>query len=218
MPRLMLSPPVQMPSTPVRAPVVGVEPAVAQLLGAEGAQLGLLADRGDDGLHRQLVGVTLDRHRAATSRVVGLAELHPLHDHGADLALVVAQDLERRRQVLDVDALLEGLLDLALDGRHLGPGAAVENGHVGAHPPRDRRRVEGHPFGDAGRVDGGVATADHHHVAADLDLLARVGVVEELGAGPDARPVLAGDAELLALVGADGDVDGVDSPSADRRR
>ena len=168
-----------------------------------------LAHRSDDGLNRQFVGVALDGNRTPTSGVIGFTELHALDDHGTYRTIVVAEDLDGCRQVLEVDFFLDGLVDLTLDGRHLRTGATIEDGHLGAHLRGHGCRIADQSFGNARGVDGGVATTDDHHVGADVDLLARVGVVEELGPGPEAGAFLTRDAHGLALVGADGNIDRV---------
>ena len=116
-----------------------------------------------------------------------------------------SDDLDRRDEEFDLDPFLFRRDDL-LDGRgHVLALAAVEDGHVGAETGRA-----------AGRVDGGVAAADDRHLRAEglfaLCPGAFVGVEipEELDAAVDALELLAGDAHLLALVGAGGQIDVVE--------
>ena len=118
---------------------------------------------------------------------------------------LLPDDLDRRDEEFDLDPLLFGGDDL-LDGRgHVLALAAVEDGHVGAETGRA-----------AGRVDGGVAAADDGDLRAEALFALRPGVFmgveipEELDAAVDALELLAGDAHLLALVGAGGQVDVVE--------
>ena len=91
-------------------------------------------------------------------------------------------ETDRRGQEFDLDAFLHGLFDFLVDGRHLVDRSAVEDGHVRAQP-----------LADPGRVDGRIAAADddHHHVLAQVELLAVVEAVEEIDAGEDVGGLLA---------------------------
>ena len=103
-----------------------------------------------------------------------------------------AKHLHRRGEELDVDALLERAFDFGLDGRHFGARAAVQDRDLGAQP-----------LADAGRIDGGIAAADHQHLATHLHLLAAVDAVQKFRPGEDVRRILAGNPQLQALVSAD---------------
>ena len=113
-----------------------------------------------------------------------------------------SDDLDRRDEEFDLDPFLFGRHDL-LDGRgHVLALATVEDGHIGAEAGRA-----------AGRVDGGVAAADDRHLRAEALFAFRPGgfigieIPEELDAAVDALQLFAGDAHLLALVGAGGQID-----------
>jgi hypothetical protein len=90
----------------------------------------------------QRVGLQL-LELAGGLREPGLVKGHLLDDH---LAVV---DVLDRREPLEQDALLQGLFDLEVVGRHLVAGAAVD----------DDRLFRAQPLGRAGGVDGGVAAA-----------------------------------------------------------
>ncbi len=97
---------------------------------------------------------------------------------------------------MDTDALLLGVFDLPGAGRHLGPGAAVDDGdRLGSQTQRR-----------PGGVDGDVAAADDGDAPADLLRAAQVRVAQEDDAGHHAGQVLAGfvredDREVHRLVG-----------------
>ena len=96
-------------------------------------------------------------------------------------------------------ALVLGLGDLVLDRRHLLAGAPVEQRHVRAEPARGARGV-----------DRGVAAADDDDLVADVDLLADPDALQEVDAGEAVRGILALDAEVDALLGADRQVHGLE--------
>ena len=83
----------------------------------------------------------------------------------ADRFSVLRDDLDRGDEELDVDAFVDGGVDLFGQGRHLGLGPAVEDGHFLAV-----LIAEGGPGG----VDGRVPAADDAHPLADRDVLAEV--------------------------------------------
>ena len=177
--------------------LVDVDPA---LLAAELLDAGpdrRLADAGDDHGAGHLVVRTGDGDRTAAAAGVGLAELHALALH-RDGAAVLDDDLERRRQELVGHALVLGLGDLVLDRRHLLAGAPVEQRHVRAEAARGARGV-----------DRGVAAADDDDLVADVDLLADPDALQEVDAGEAVRRVLALEAEVDALLGADRQVHGL---------
>ncbi len=111
---------------------------------------------------------------------------HQLHGHGEEV---------------EVDALLLGLLHLFHVGGHFGPGSPVGDGHLPAAQPQGR----------AGRVDGHVAAAHHHHLVARLAAVAQGGAAQQLDGVQGAVIVLAGDVELVGLVGADGEEEGLEA-------
>ena len=155
-----------------------------------------LADGRDDHVHRQLEGLALDGHRPAPARGVGLAQLHLLAEEAGDLAVSAGDGLQRRGQVNHLDAFAQGLLHFVLEGRHLFPGTAVDDGHVRPQPD-----------GAAGHVDGHVAAADDGQALADLLGLAQVVAPQELDPLDHARGVLVFNAQGFAHVAADAQED-----------
>ena len=99
--------------------------------------------------------------------------------------------------------------DLFGMGRHILALAAIDDVDLaGAQAP-----------GGAGSVDGDVTAADHGHPLAgtmrsgDSGIAASLQghIAQEIGAGHDALLLLARDAQAAALVGADGQNDGVEA-------
>ena len=104
------------------------------------------------------------------------------------------QDRDRLDQHFELDPLFQCLVDLPCVGRHLGPGAAVDDRHIAGAQAQ----------GGAGRVDGRVAAADNHHPVAQPDLFAQANAAQEGHAVEYALGVFAGNGQLLRFVGADG--------------
>ena len=79
-----------------------------------------LAEREQDGVaaERRQAVVTIDRNGTRSTRIVGLAECHAPADQRSPITGSLQS--QRRRQLLDADALGERLLDLLGDGGHLG--------------------------------------------------------------------------------------------------
>ena len=86
-----------------------------------------------------------------------------MHLDAGDLVGGVGEDAHRRAQQLELDALLLGLVDLGVVGRHLLARAAVEAGDLfGALAD-----------GGAAGVHGGEAAADDGDLVADVHLAGR---------------------------------------------
>ena len=134
----------------------------------------------------------------------------------------------------ELDALVLGLLDLEVVGRHLlarlerhdrdlsGPGACGGAGHVDGLGHRRAGRsaaslvrssppdaVVGGTQGGAGSVHGDVAAADHDHPFADVDLEPSVHVDQELDGLEHAVGLGTLDVEATAERGADAEEHGV---------
>ena len=122
-----------------------------------------------------------DGHRRAAARGVGPAQPHPLD---LDRLESVSLSLEGQgaEQLPDLGPFLQGLLDLVGVGRHLGPGAAVEDGH----------RLGPEAQGGPGRLHGRVAPADDRHPAQPLQGLAPPAAAQEIHAAQDPGEVLSG--------------------------
>ena len=141
--------------------------------------------------------------RAAPAGGVGRARLHPDELDAGDLAgLLVGDDARRARLEDGGHALLDGLVDL------------VRRRHVLHVAPVDQRHLAG------ALADRGPRAVHRREAAADDDdaraLVARVGQAERrrpqvLQAVDDAVRVLARDAELVGVVAADRDDDGVEA-------
>ena len=157
-----------------------------------------LADGEDDGVGLELDVLALDRDRRAPAALVGLAQGAALElDAGGDAA--AAEDLDGHERVLDVDLLLLALFDLLGRGRRRALVLdAGEGDLVGAAAE-----------GGAAGVVGHVAAADDHHALAGRRLLAERLRAQELDGAHDALLVEAGDRQVLALVQAGGQEDGL---------
>ncbi len=100
---------------------------------------------------------------------------------------------------MEGDALLLGLLHIPGVGRHLGPRAAVEDGHpLRPQPPGHHRRVHGH-----------VPAADDDDPPAHRHLLPQIHPAQEVHPVEHSLQILAGNAQPAALVGPHGDEDGI---------
>ncbi len=116
----------------------------------------------------------------------------------ADDRAVASNDLDRGETRPDDDPLALGGLDLLHLGRHVGPAAAIHDGH-GARPA---------PPGRSRGVHRGAAATDDHGRTAQVRVLAEIDPLEEQGRGHHAGRVVAGDAEPPALRRAGREEDG----------
>jgi hypothetical protein len=157
--------------------------------------LRLLADGGDHHAAVDLVLRARDRHRPAAAVLrVGLAHLGA---HTGKRQLVALLHHRHLLGVVDeLDALLEGALELVLAGRDLLRAAAVDHFYVLAAGHAERR---------AAGIHRDVAAADHHHGLGQLWALAGVDPAQEGDAVDYPRVVLAGDSHVLAPPGPDGE-------------
>src|SRR5207244_4064982 len=130
---------------------------------------------------------------------VGLAERHPLELDTA-CASVLLDDPHGRGEELELDALVLGVVDLAVVGAHLFARASVYDRDVRTHPPRR-----------ASAVEGGEAAAHHDdlRVLADWHGVAPRVLTEVVDRLDHAGEILAGDAQLVARPRADADEHGV---------
>ena len=113
---------------------------------------------------------------------------------------VLADHLDRAGQELHPNALALGLAQLLLVDDQLGPGSAIDDRDVLGAVAEARPRA----------VHGRVATADHDHVAAHLELLAEVGQLHEVDAVLDAFQVPAGHVQGDCVHRPGGDRDGIE--------
>ncbi|OPZ46231.1 MAG: hypothetical protein BWY94_00791 [Actinobacteria bacterium ADurb.BinA094] len=169
------------------------------LLLAGAVQLGVLADGGDDLVALDDELGALDRHRAAAAGGVRLAQLHALHLDAGDLVALVREDAQRGAEQLELDALLLGLVDLGVVGRHLLARATVEAG--------DLFGAEAH--GGAAGVHGGEAAADDGDLLAGVHRAVALEVPEVVDRGDHTGSVLTGDVHEVRVEGAEGEEDGV---------
>ena len=142
------------------------------------------------------------RRRPASAGGVGLAERHALELDAHDLAVVVGDDPCRRRLEDRASALLEHLVDLVGRGHVLHVAPVDERDLGGALPDRRARAVHRRE-----------AAADDDDARA---LVTRVGQSERrraqvVEAVDHAVRVVARDAELVRVVAADRDADGVEA-------
>ena len=175
-------------------PFVDGDPA---LLRDEG-EIRRLADRRDDAVAGDREFRTLDRDGTAASAGVGLAQLHPDALDPRDLP-GLAEDADRGHEEFHLDPLFEGLLDLLGCGRHLRPGAAVEDEDL------LRTRADGRPDG----IHRDVPAADDGDPVAEGDLLAQVDPFEVIDPVDDPLELLARYVELAGEDGPAADEDGV---------
>ena len=132
--------------------------------------------------------------------LVGLADDLGLYPQRGGAAVLVGLDADGRHQRLDLRALGQRAGDLVGQRRHILDAAAVDARHL----------LRTQTDGAAGHVHGHVAAADDHHLLAGK---VRHHVVadgaQHLHGGHHVLAVLAGDAHLLILMGADGDIQAV---------
>ena len=180
-------------------------------LGGLQGRLGVLDDRvggvaqrhdGQVGLHH--FGAAAG-DRAATARGVGFAQFDDVElGTGDEVGLVVADELAGGAQHLELDAFLQRVVKLLHPYRHLGLGAAIDDGDVAAEATRSARRVHG----------GVAATNDHDVLAPALGqrrLMALDGALHQVDAGQklvgrhDVEQVLAGHVHEARQAGAGAD-------------
>src|SRR6266567_481944 len=145
-----------------------------------------------------------DRDGAASSRIVGLAQLHANAAHVAHVALAVVEDFDRVGKPVEFDPFLFGVVDLFAARRTLGATTAVD--------AIDLLRAE--PEAHAHRVHRRIAGADDRHALAERErgvvireLLRahQVAASQELVGGEHTVQRVAGNAEhrRVACAGAD---------------
>lgn len=161
------------------------------------AQIRPLGDGGDDGiklLDDELAGGL----GAAAAGSIRFAEGHLLEPHLADAACFIGQVLHRIGQHHEAHPFVLRLVNLVRLGRHLGAGATIDEGGLGAEAHRS-----------TGAVDGGIAATDHRNPFAGGEALLQHPILEvvhpEIAAFKSAAGVLHGH----SLGGADRQTDGV---------
>ena len=201
-----------MPNTPGRAvsnvtasapeaPLLGGDRSLGA--GADPVELRALADGQQDAVAGDRELGAGRRLGAAAAGRVGRAQLHPDELDPGDLAGLLVRDDARRAGLEDGGhALLDRLVDL-VRGRHVLHVAAVDERDLGGALADRRPRA----------VHRREAAADDDDAAA---LVARVRQAERGGpqvleAVDDAVGVLVRDAQLVGVVAADGDDDGVEA-------
>src|SRR5437867_2112538 len=152
-----------------------------------------LADRRDDGVALDRVVRPLDGHGATPARRIRLAERHALEFETADAA-VLLDDLHGRGVEVELDALVLGVVDLAVVRAHLFARAPVDNADLGAETSRRARAVEGRE--PAADDDDAIALPHRNGIA--FGVLAEV--VDRLD---HARQVLARDTQRVTAPRAD---------------
>ena len=165
-----------------------------QALGGHAQQrVGAGAQGVDHGVHLQHeVGVGHGIGPAATP-LVGLAQLHADALDAGDIAVLVADDLHRIGEQLELHFLLHGVVDLLLTGGDLLHAAAVD----------DVDLLGAHALGAAGGIHGHVAGANDGDLLVVLDGgvvivpvgLHQVDAGQVLVGGVHAQQALAGDAQ-----------------------
>ena len=167
-----------------------------------------VAHRDDDGIGVEDEVGALDRGGPATAALIGLAQLHA---HALDRAYgaVPPQELHRRRQVFEVDALFAGVAALFEAAGHLVVGAPVEQRHV----------FRAQPDGGAHAVHRRVAAAHDDHPPTHVRLLllprgqvlgGQIGAHQEVGRAEDVAQLLAREAQTSRGAGALRQKDGVE--------
>lgn len=158
-----------------------------------------------DGLadgHDDVVAGDADRRGGGLLGRRAAVPAHPadqlgLGPQGRGAAVFVHFDVVGGVQGQDLAALRLGLVHLFGQGGHVLHPAAVDAGHMGGPQPQ----------AGAGGVHGHIAAADHHHpFARQVGDPALADVPQHPHGADHALAVLAGDAQLFVVVGADGDV------------
>ena len=149
--------------------------------------LSLLANRGDDHAAGDVVLAAGHDNGAAAAVGVGLAGLG-LHATKRD-GVALRHDRGLLGAVDELDAFLDGALELVTPRRNVFGSAAVDNGDRFT-PPQ--------PAGDAAGVHRDVAAAHDHHPRRHLRALAGIDAAQEADAVDDPLVFEAGDPERLA--------------------
>ncbi|MBA7682715.1 hypothetical protein ES703_91067 [subsurface metagenome] len=165
-------------------------PRVLQLLGQH-CLIDALPHGKDDVIHAHLELGALNRHRAPTSALIRLAQLH-LDALDTGNFVTLGNNLNRSRQYVQLYAFFFGFVNLVATGGHLGPGAPVDNGNL----------FGSQSLGDSGGVYSGVTAADNGHPLPETDLAPRINLIQEVEGVKHALGVLIGDTHLLAYQGA----------------
>ena len=118
----------------------------------------------------------LEWHRPAAAGGVRLAQLHADHLDAVHVPVVVGEHAHRGHLKHEAHALLLGLVDLGVVGRHLLARAAIETGDL----------VGAQAHGRATGVHGGEAAADDRDLLAASDGPVALEVAEEVDGGDDA--------------------------------
>ena len=165
-----------------------------ELADVQAAPVDRLTDGGENGIN--LDGLKLaGADRGAAALLIRLTKFHDLDLKAADLA-VVAENFNGRVEEAELHALFTGFGDFFLIGRHFVLAAAVND--IGLSAETDGRAAD---------VHCDIAAADDRALLADLGLVAEVDFAQEVDAAVYAGEILAGDAELGALLSTDGDIE-----------
>lgn len=105
--------------------------------------------------------------RAAATGGVRLAESHLLEAHLTDATTAIRQILNRIGEHQKAHPFVLRLVDFVRFGGHLGAGAAIDKGGLGAEAYRC-----------AGTVNGGITTPDHRHLLAGGEALLQHPILE----------------------------------------
>jgi hypothetical protein len=160
-----------------------------QLRGLADDRVRVGADRIHDHVRLDLELAARLRDRPPPPGLVGLAEHHPDAAHAPHVPVVVAEQLDRAHEPLELDALLLGVMDFLGAGRRLLAAATVQavdllGAESQAHPHRVHGRVAGADHRDATpRLQRGVVVrevAGLHQVAARQQLVGREHAVQVL--------------------------------------
>ncbi len=113
-----------------------------------------LPDGRDDPVRLDLELTPGYRYRTPPSRSIRLAQFHPKTLH-AGCPAIPGEHLRRRGQILDFDALGQGVFNFVFASRHFPAGTTIEYAHLRGAQSRS------HPC----RIDGHITTADNDHFA-----------------------------------------------------
>ena len=166
-----------------------------------------LPDRGEDEVPLHAVLGPSDRPRAAAPARVRLAELHPDALEARDPPVLPPEDADGGDEEVHPNPLVLRLHDLRAVGRHLRPGAPVEE--------TDLVRAEAQ--GGPGAVDRRVPASHDEDAAVQLDLPPEPEASEEVDPGEDAGGVLVRHAHPRAFPGAEAEEDRVEPSLAEAR-
>ncbi len=176
---------------------IGRRPMAVEADALQHGPFNLLADGGNDRVGRHVELRVRDGTWPPPAVGSRIAKRHPLCRHRRREP-VAPLNRHGGHEEVDGDSFTFGVVDLRRHRGHLGPGAPVEDRHLGAGASRY-----------ASRIDGRVASADHHHPIADLHGLSTIDSPQVVDAAEDAGSLLARKAQHAARLCTDPEIEGM---------